>query len=266
MPNQPWPERSRPEKPWLDEIEQQLVKNRLPTTYIRRFMDELTDHFQDVTEDMMNKETNTTDLVSRLGDPNQLADTATLAYRQRTFFGRHPSAKLLVFGVSPILSLVGLFALALGCLIGFGEVYGRLGFDLHIAQFEPIASTVLPYVFSLMMVVIPAILADIFYCKLARRFDIDRKWMLVSFVMLAILAFLPIWTVKLSGVPHQSSIGIGLRVPQTTDEIVDQTVWYFSNLRQIFQFLTPLAVGLWLMWRTRKRADEQQNEPLRLAA
>ena len=90
---------------WLDEVRQRLARRALPPAYIGRFMDELSDHFQDLTEESMSTEAS---VLSRLGDPAQVAEAAVTAYRQRSFLGRHPAAALLVFGISPAASLIAL--------------------------------------------------------------------------------------------------------------------------------------------------------------
>ena len=66
---------------WLDEVRTQLAHQALPPTYIKRFMEELSDHFQDLTEDTMSTEANVS---FRLGEPNQVAKAAVAAYRRRS--------------------------------------------------------------------------------------------------------------------------------------------------------------------------------------
>ena len=70
---------------WLDEVRERLAKHTLPPAYIRRFMDELSDHFQDITEENMGTEAN---VLSRLGEPEHVAESAATAYRRRSFLGR----------------------------------------------------------------------------------------------------------------------------------------------------------------------------------
>jgi len=101
-------------QPWLDDLHERLAQHALPQTYIRRFMEEVSDHFQDITEENMSTEAN---VYSRLGEPAQVAKAAVTSYRRRSFIGRHPMAAFLVFAVSPVVSLIILF-LTSAVLIG----------------------------------------------------------------------------------------------------------------------------------------------------
>jgi hypothetical protein len=251
-------------RPWLESVRRQLADNGLPPAYIRRFMEELADHYQDACENITEENMSTeNDVVSRLGEPRELADAAIYAFRRRTFLGRHPAAAFLVFGVAPSASLLGLFVLAFACLYGGCSAWEWLGFDLKaIKRLDPAASIVLPYLLSLLMVIIPAALASLLYCKLIARCGISRRWIILSSVVLAIVAILPIWTVSLSDQPGQSVLRCGIGCPQ---DIAGTLVMYFSSFQQWLQFLTPLCVGWWFLRRMHKDA-ERSEEPLRLAA
>ena len=249
---------------WLENVRRQLADNGLPPAYIRRFMEELADHYQDVSEHITEENMSTEkDVASRLGEPSELAEAAVYAFRRRTFLGRHPAAAFLVFGLAPLASLLGLFLLAFACLYGGFTACERLGFDLKaIKQLDPAASVVLPYLLSLLMVMLPAALASLLYCKLIRRCGISRRWMILSSLVLAIVAILPIWTVSLSDQPGQSALRCGIGSPQN---IAGTLVIYFSSFQQWLQFLTPLCVGLWFLRRMHK-GTQRTEEPRRLAA
>ena len=68
-------------QPWLDEVRERLAWHALPPAYIRRFMEELFDHFQDITEETMSVEN---DVLSRLGEPNQVAEAAICEFQGAT--------------------------------------------------------------------------------------------------------------------------------------------------------------------------------------
>jgi glucan phosphoethanolaminetransferase (alkaline phosphatase superfamily) len=225
-------------------------------------MDELADHLQDLTEENMNTNEN---MVSRLGEPNELADAAVLAYRQHGFFGRHPSAKFWVFAVSPLASLVALFVVAFGCMYGVFTLYEWLGINLHITQYDPAASLMMPYAMSFVMVILPGIAASLFYCKLAHRLGLGKKWVVLSCLMLAVVAITPIWSVKLSEVPGQSVLQCGIAFPQNLADFGHCLVSYFGKVQQLLQFLAPLVVGLWFLRQTRKQRMSE-NPPMRMAA
>jgi hypothetical protein len=245
-------------QPWLEQVRRQLAENHLPPAYIRRFMEELADHCQDITEETMSTES---DALSRLGEPNHVAEAAIYGFRRRTFLGRHPTAALLVFGITPLASLFGLFVLAFACLLGAFWAYEQLGLNLNVKRFDPAASTVLPYVLSLLMVVVPSSLAALFYCRLINRLGISRRWMILSSVVLAIVAIMPVWTVTLSDQPGQSALRCGIGSPQDIGRTI---LWYFSSFRQWLQFLPPLFIGLWFLRQNRRQ--DHDEETLRLAA
>lgn len=195
----------------------------------------------------MNTEVNA---VSRLGEPNELADAAVLAYRQHGFFGRHPSAKFWVFAVSPLASLVTLFVVAFGGMYGVFTLYDWLGINLHIKQYDPAASLMMPYAMSLVMVILPGVAASLFYCKLGERLGLGKKWVALSCLMLAVVAITPIWSVKLSEIPGQSMLQCGIAFPQNLADLGHCLASYFGKVQQLLQFLTPLVVGLWCLRRS----------------
>jgi hypothetical protein len=237
--------------PWLEIVQQRLVKHGLPASYIARFMEELTDHFHDLTEETMSTEAS---VFSRLGEPNQVAQTAAVAYRRRTFLGRHPAVAFLVFGVSPVLSLSAL------CVVMWASLEGT-GIDdwiiVYLSRFES-SATVILYLLSLWWVVVPSILAGLFYCKLAKHLGIGRKWKLLACIVLAIVAVQPrlmVW---------QTSVLLGFPIlPLHIGEQPGNYVWLFGEPRQLLQFFVPLAVGLWFM---RRKGEQCQESRLRLAA
>jgi hypothetical protein len=106
--------------PWLDEAQERLARYALPPTYIQRFVDELTDHLEDLKEENMSTQAA---MCSRLGKPGQVAEAAVTAYRRRSFLGRH---LILVFAISPVVSLIVLFLASLA-LIGLIEVGVGIG-------------------------------------------------------------------------------------------------------------------------------------------
>jgi hypothetical protein len=231
-------------QPWLDEVQKRLAKNDLPPSYIRRFMDELADHFQDLTEETMGTETN---VLSRLGEPNQVADEAIHTYRQRTFFGRHPFAKFWVFAVSPVAAMFLVYVLLVFGILAFCALCGKCGIKNHPEGIDP---TALAWGISVFATILPVALLTILYCRCAKRFGVDKRWMLVSIVVLAVIAMLSFQRVALSDMPGQSQLTLGLGLP--------------PGLPQCVQFIVPLAIGFWFALRTRKQNID--NEQLRVVA
>jgi hypothetical protein len=107
-------------QPWLDRVRQQLVRQALPRSYVRRFLEELTDHLDDLKEENMEA-----DPISRLGEPEKVADNAAVACRQHIFLGRHCWARFLVLGLCNILLILVLMFLLKGTPLGRTPLIGR---------------------------------------------------------------------------------------------------------------------------------------------
>jgi hypothetical protein len=236
--------------PWLDEVLRRLTKRGLPPNYVQRFAEELSDHLEDIKEENMNTEA---DAYSRLGKPEQVADAAVAAYQRHSFLGRHPMAAFLVFAISPVVSLLALFCLAYCGVYVFYFAYEQLGGDINAIRHLPGASAVMPYVLSLLTIVLPAIIASSLYCWLVRRLGIGRKWLLLACIMLAVVAAMPCCSVTLSNVPGHSAFRWGVLNPQSIKDLFDVIPWIFCRPQQLMQFLVPLAIAWWFM---RRKGDE----------
>ncbi len=202
------------------------------------------------------------DAISRLGGPEQVAEAAVTAYQQRRFFGRHPAAAFFVFGVSPPVSLFALVAIAAGAMWVFDEACNRLGANSEhliagLGRFGPSASVALAYLGSLLIVVIPSILASVLYCWLARRLGVGKTWMLLSCAMLAVLSALFLCTAKVSGIPGENWLRLGINSPQSISRLYGLFGWIILSPRQLMQFLVPLAIG-WRFMRRKHDRDQLQ--------
>jgi hypothetical protein len=232
-------------QPWLEAVERRLLAGKLPPEYIRRFMDELADHFDDITEETMSKEAN---VLFRLGEADQVADAAVVAYNQQSFFSRHPSAKFWFFGVSPLAAMISTFVLACLGIAAIGEIINRCGIQLSgknwLGGVDPAA---VEWGLTTITTILPAALLTFVYCKFARRFGINKKWMLVSCCVLAFVAMLPIQGVIFSDLPGKSlwKIGLGLCLP--------------PSLMQCIQLLVPLLLGWWFMRHGGKQVSHEDR-------
>jgi hypothetical protein len=238
---------------WLDQVQERLAKQALPPAYIRRFMDEVSDHFQDITEENMRTESN---VLSRLGEPNQVAEAAVTAYRRRSFLGRHPTAAFFVFAVSPVASQFVLFILTLIGAKGVGAIAERLGLFSDHGKFimpSPLALEVSYSMFSLIFVIIPTILAAILYCKLAKRLGIGKKWMFVSCLVLAAMAMLPCGFVRLGAdAAGHVCVSGGFWIPFLHGLSICNL-----HILQLIQLTVPLAIGWWFIRRKRAQREMQ---------
>ena len=242
MPNRPWLEEELEKE--LSEVSRRLARSNLPRAYIRRFMDELTDHYHDFMEDNMSANLDAEDVVSRLGRADELAEAAVVSYKRQTFFGRHPAAKFWVFAVSPVVAMFATFVLVCLGVIVFGELCERFGVRLADRAYLGGANpATVNWTLSVLTIVIPAALLTVAYYFLARRLGISRRWMATSCGVLAFLAMLPIQNVLFSDIPGKSAWQIGFSFP--------------PSLPQFVQLIVPLTVGIWLAWGYKKRAGEE---------
>lgn len=210
-------------QPWLDDVRRRLEKQFLPPSYIQRFVSELTDHFHDLTEENMEA-----DAVSRLGEPQQVAEAAVTAYRRRSFLGRHPTAALLVFGLSPIVSFI-----TIGLV--FAVVYNLpLLVCLNGVDLGPVGTAVLFHSEELVGLILPLVLLSIFYCRLARRLGMGKQWIFMACVVLAVIG----WGPGVFEVPEQEVYNLSLSL-----------FAFPPNAMQVVQLLIPLAICWWFMRR-----------------
>jgi len=172
----------------------------------------------------------------RLGEPQQVADTAAGEYRRRSLIGRQPAVAFLVFAVSPLLTLAAGGVAGLFLLVTAARGLGLI--DDHGHHFGACAAASLPYLLSAATIVLPAVVLTAVYFRLARETGIARGWILVAWLTLSVMTGLAICQVSLSDIPGHSSLTVGLGLPPDL---------------HILQALAPLALGAWLWPRTRAR-------------
>jgi hypothetical protein len=132
--------------------------------------------------------------------------------------GRHPTAAFLVFGVSPVVSLI----FAMICSLVAMQLFCQLA---RICD-EDIGSA-LPYVGSLGLIILPSVLVSVSYCELARRLGIAKKWTVIACVVVACIAALNGFCESISASGERyTHDGIGFHSPM-----------------QLVQFLIPLWIG-----------------------
>ena len=141
-------------QPWLDRVRERLARQALPPAYIRRFMEELSDHLEDLKEESMEA-----DIYSRLGEPEQVAEAAAVTYRRRSFLGRHPAAAFLVFAVSPVISQYVLFLVFILLLAIFTGNYQYEEYNLGLS----------------LTIIVCSSFVGILYGELALRLGIGKK-------------------------------------------------------------------------------------------
>jgi hypothetical protein len=99
-----------PGQPWLEALRGDLARRGLPPGYVKRFLRELEDHVEDISqeqEEIMRTDAQGTTMESnaalsveeRLGGREQLAEQAVAEFQRANFAGRHP---VWTFLVAPI--------------------------------------------------------------------------------------------------------------------------------------------------------------------
>lgn len=227
---------------WFDRLRRQLEKRRLPRAYIERIVEEMTDHFHDLTEESMNSEE---EAILRLGDPEQVARATAGQYRRRTFLGRHPIIAFLTFAVSPVFSFVLLAALEIFAVVeSLNLVSSFITAIFHLqddasGRIPPGIEIGLRIGMPLLFIIVPSAVLMLVYGRLARRTPYARRWLLVSCGVISAIASAPIFSVGFNEKMARSFVGAGVYWPRLPMQFV--------------QLAIPLALGCWLLWRQRVR-------------
>jgi hypothetical protein len=225
-------------RPWLDDVRARLARHALPPSYIQRFTEELSDHLEDLMEENMSTASN---VYSRLGEPEQVAKAAVTAYRRRGFFGRHPTAAFLVFAVSPIAAMIAVEAAALFFTISACELIGDNNLFNFTKKIGAFGQTTVPYILTVLTVVVPACLLTILYCQLAKRLSMKKGWMFASCAAVSVMAMCIFWSASFSDTPGQNVLRCGLWIPTLSG--------WIPPLQSLAQCIIPLAIGWWFIRR-----------------
>jgi hypothetical protein len=192
-------------RPWLEELRGEFSKRRLPPACVERLVAEVSDHWDDLTEESMSTET---DREVRLGPPQLVAEAAVCAYRRGGLLGR-PLLSCAIFVLLPLPVVVALW---LGLLCAAAGVLEWLSPDKGQHSFAgALNSSVVDGCIEVIVVLSTAGLAGLFG-RLAQRTGSGGRWGLTSGLILALVAGLTVHQVKLSDVPGQSLILLGLGV------------------------------------------------------
>jgi hypothetical protein len=189
--------------PWLERLRAELGKHSLPPAYRERLEQELSDHWQDLREEIMLTET---EQERRIGEAGQLALLAASAYR-RGLLERRPLLAFAAFVLLPLpvlaLPWLGVLCACAGVLELLEKVGGKDPTALNATTIHSILAGV---------VILSCPLAAAGFAWLARRTRSSRRWALASCLVIMAAAGLTFSEVRLSGIPGQSSLllGVGL--------------------------------------------------------
>ncbi len=235
---------------WQSQLARELRKRRVPPSHARRLLGELEDHIFDLQEAEMNQGTeakNTINFTERLGDPEQLAEQASLAKVYPTWSGRHPWLAF-VAGTPAVflLSVAGFMLLAIGvaCL-----AEGRtVETNPTLMQACEWAGWIIAFV--------PAIVASLLLCRMVSKSGRRRLWALAACSLVALLAgCLMVSCMPPQSVPGTGNLSVGFGV---------------GGAWRIGQAIAPLLIGVIFVVMGRAAKDKTEDDlgsrPLRSAA
>jgi hypothetical protein len=220
---------------WLDEVAGALRRQRLPHSYIRRFTEELADHFDDSchtqSEEKIGMDAETR--IARLGAPNEIARRAAQELRQRTYAGRHP---FVTFVAAPLPTAA---LMLIGVCIPFLLILTAVPDDYAPGQFPVWAALVMRSLVWTMQFV-PFIAGAVLFCHKARRATCGARWSFVACALVAMLAgSFAVHLTLPTGAAGSGSLMMGVAIPFSS---IQWPLPFISM--QWLQGLAPLAVWL----------------------
>jgi hypothetical protein len=222
---------------WLDRLEAELRRQRLPAGYRARMLEELADHLSELEQENASMEAQAL-LEERLGDPGKVAANARSEYDRRRFAGRHP---LLTFGLSPVFAVVvALYVIApvAWCLAWLaGMTTPQMETRMHPPAVWQLAVV---YGVAWLIRVAPFALMAWLFSRISRRIDRPR-WGLLACAIISVLAFQLLVEVHPGPGHLQGRIGIGLAAMAG------------FGIEQWLQAVLPLTIGVWKWWIAARR-------------
>jgi hypothetical protein len=215
-------------QPTLDSLRADLIRRGLPIRYVRRVVEELQDHQQDLVDEKP------TTSESRLGDLTDLADRIVAEFRASRFAGRHP---ILAFVITPIplviAACVTVFLAAALLSMSLEEAMGATGRNAGA------------YVIYLGLRFLPFGATALFLCRWAYRSG-RGGWSLIACLLVALLAgtFLAVLKFPVGDADGTMMFGTLLLTPGMAAMVVGQ---------QLAQIAMPLAIWLWFALRFERR-------------
>ena len=218
---------------WLEEFEQALQRENLPPESVRRLLEEMSDHVNDLMEENEHMDGNA-ELKTRLGEPAHVAATAGDELRSRSLLNRSRPAAFLTYVVLPLPLLAASWVLSLLCVgLSIEGLASWFGGPATAGTSGPVKEA-LALIAVLGCLLASAALVTWGYCKLSLRTGGRRAWMWSSVAILALVTGLADARVHLSEIPGQSTLTMGLGLLKPTP-------------RNSVQFLVPVAVAGWLL-------------------
>jgi hypothetical protein len=254
---------------WLDQIERELIRRRLPRQDVARLLAELSEHLEDVMrfeqrssaapataardalsplvlmEEPMSLDAH---VAERLGSPVEIAESALHEFRQRSLLNRSRLAAFATFVLSPI----PLVVVAWGLVFALVGLLASLVPESVVAAEKPRTVTTAEVLgvnaLVLAVVIAPPILVAAFYGRLARRTLHRWHWGIAACLLVAVASSLATYQCTFSGEPGKSQVMLGVAAKMS-----------FPTFTQIGQFVVPLACGLIVL--RRSTSDPSPSQP-----
>lgn len=254
---------------WLDQIERELVRRRLPRHEVARLLAELSDHLDDVLcwehragvgpaagergdlspsvlmEEPMSMSAH---VAESLGSPAEIAESAVREFQRRNLLNRSRLAAFATFVLAPVPLVIATWAIVL-CLL---MLIGSLIPDEVLAAEKPHTVTAIEVIgvnaFVLALVITPPIVVAAFYGRLARRTAHGWRWGVAACLLVGIASGLANYNCTFSEEPRKSQIMCGVNVGMKI------------GFPEIAQFAIPLVCGLIVLRRSVK--SSRPSEPL----
>jgi hypothetical protein len=224
---------------WLSRFRLELTRHRLPPPYVERLAQELSDHIHDFMEDRMSTDAKDLPRLGRhLGAPSRVATEAAAEYRRGKFAARHP---ILMFVLMPILSLPILWAAWVISILLVAKMLGlQTGEPTNSGPVADWANAVLPFLI-VGLLFLPSALCAALYCRLADRAALSWKWSLTACTLIAVIGGLAVTKIALPRGNIQGNIMFGFGVSS------------HPSASQVLQFLLPMVIVGWTIWRRHGR-------------
>ena len=204
-----------PEFDFIDQLHHQLVKLGCPAKQVRRLVQEVAEHREDLKQAGVAEGLSAAEAESRanirLGDPLDLANDLMVTVRRSSWWGRH---SFVGFGVLPLVVYPVLWALLLVLQVALVIMleYGWNMRKLHVALNSPVAFHHFTILFQCMDYVAIA-LVTLLFCWLARRSVVNLKWMVIACAVCSVVAVITYGKIK----PHAFLLGFAVsHVPHGT--------------------------------------------------
>ena len=190
---------------FIEQLRHRLVELGCPMAQMRRLVQEVADHREDLKEAALLEGLSRVDAEARaevqLGDPLALAENLVMALQRSSWWGRH---FVITFCLLPLLVYPVLWTLLLVLQMAFGFAlgYGWNWKKLHVAVNNPVTFHHIAMVFQFMDYVAIALVALLF-CWLARRSAVRLKWMVTACVVCSVVAVIMYGKIE----PHSFFLG-----------------------------------------------------------